>query len=225
MARMPPRLTIFIFLEKIVDTGQHGDMILRSLIPKSPLFFDLFERHIALTRRAALLLQAGDLLKIKQLEHEADRVTQECVEAIHRTFITPIDRDQIYKLISHLDDILDGIDKTADCLILYKVHQPSPYIDQLANLLVEAIKTVEQAVVALRSLSNAEAIRAACSVIRRYEHEADTVLYQALGLLFDEEQDARMIIKMKDIYESLEAATDSCADVADDIETILIENN
>lgn len=201
-------------------------MVLRSLIPKSNLFFDLFERHIALTRRAALMLQLGDeLASIKKLEHEADKVTKQCADEVHKTFITPIDRDQIYKLISHLDDIMDDIDKTADCLMIYKIPKVHPEVARLANILVAAVQSVEKAVVLLRNLSNEAAIREACGEIRRYEHEADDALYSALANLFDLEADARMIIKMKDIYESLESATDRCADVADDIETILIESN
>ena len=208
-------------------------MILRNLIPQSDIFFDLFERHVRLTLQAALVLKEEigsdgppeNLGKVKALEHAADVVTQQCVEALHRTFITPIDRDQIYKLISHLDDIIDGLDKTADCLTIYKVYKPHPNIIKLTDILLEATKAVEKAVAGLRDLRNEESIRAACSEIRRYEHEADTALHDALVALFDEESDARMIIKMKDIYESLESTTDRCADVADDIETILMENN
>ncbi len=204
--------------------------MLKSLFPQTHQFYDLFERHAALTVEAALFLQKELATEqgddgIKRLEHQADKVTQECIAALHRTFITPIDRDLIHQLITELDDVIDDIDKTADCLTIYKVHKANGHLVKLSNLVVAATHEVQLAVVGLRHLEKEEAIQMACREIRQIEHNADIALREALIQLFDEEPDARMIIKMKDIYESLESATDRCADVADVIETILIEND
>ncbi len=107
-------------------------------------FFDLFERHAALIVEAALYLQKeltdNNLSDgIKRLEHQADKVTQECMAALHRTFITPIDRDQIHRLITELDNIIDDIDKTADCLTIYKVHKPNPSIKIITERIINEI--------------------------------------------------------------------------------------
>jgi uncharacterized protein len=203
------------------------------LFPRKALFFDLFDQHIKITAEAIERLTACissnlDLVAIapvKTLEHQADIITRQCAEALHTTFITPFDRDQIFLLISRMDDIIDLIDGISDCLMIYKLNSASPDLLELAILLQSSIHQVGLGVKGLRNLKNREAIRTACREINRLEHDADAVLHRAIGRLFQEETNAREIIKWKEIYEILETGTDRCADVADVIEGILLEND
>lgn len=201
------------------------------LFPRKTLFFDFFEMHVALIVKAAECLLEGIsnhrsiLTTIKELEHQADEVTQQCVEALHKTFITPIDRDLIFSLIERMDDIMDSIDAATDCLLVYKISDFSSDFINLCNVLIDAVREVQIGISGLRNLKKGVPIRNACREIYRLEHEADLSLRNALKSLFEEEQDARQIIKLKDLYEYLEAATDRCADVANVMEGILLENN
>lgn len=201
------------------------------LFPRKTLFFDFFEQHAALITQAAGCLVTGisedrsALMKIKALEHEADAITQRCVEALYKTFITPIDRDLIFSLIGRLDDIIDSIDAAVDCISVYKISEYSPDLHSLSTILFEATKQVQAGINELRNLKHGTTIGKACSEIYRLEHEADDILRETLGRLFEEETDARQIIKFKDIYEYLESATDHCADAANVMEGILLEND
>lgn len=203
------------------------------LFPRSTIFFDMLDKHAKLTYQASLKLQESlqekinlsTLSPIKSLEHEADNIARQCSETLHKTFITPIDRDQIYRLVSRIDDVIDSIDATADCLQLYKIETPTKELLQLANILVHAVEHMQKAVNGLRDLKESEAIRNACSLINQCEHEADDALQQAISNLFQKEPDTRKLIIWKEIYESLETATDRCSDVADTIEGILLEND
>lgn len=202
------------------------------LMPRSAQFFDIFENHAALLVQAAekyhsdLSSEKGiqDLSEIKNLEHQADVLTQSCVESLHKTFITPFDRDQIFSLIKALDDILDCIDGAADKLIIYRIHVVRPDFVSLTNILVQAVYQVERGVKGLRSMGDFAANTKIHQDIHRLEHEADVVLAQALGRLFDEEPDTRQIIKWKELYDLIEEAVDTCAHVADIMEGIFLEN-
>jgi len=201
------------------------------LLANKGLFFDYFEKHAGITLEAAQELlscisnhqKIPESTKIKALEHEADAIAQHCIEALHRTFITPFDRDQIYTLICRLDDTIDSIDSTADYMIIYQMQTTTQDLLDLAHILVESVKQVERAVKSLRYLNDFNGIREICAGIRHLEGDADVKLFTALKSLFAQEQDAKQIIKWKELYESLETATDRCADVADVIEGILLE--
>lgn len=203
------------------------------IFSKGAVFFDLLDRHALLAHQAAIKFQESlseeidinTLRLIKSLEHEADRITRQITEKLHKTFITPIDRDQIYHLVSRIDDVIDSIDATADCLIIYKTSKATKELIDMARILTLAVSAMERAVNGLRNLKQSESIRAACSKVNKYEHEADDALQSALGRLFENERDARQLIIWKEIYESLENATDRCSDVADTIEGILLEND
>lgn len=200
---------------------------------RSTVFFDLLDQHALLTLQAALKFQESltpeinttVLLQIKSLEHQADLIAKQTAETLHRTFITPIDRDQIYLLVSRIDDVIDSIDATADCLIIYKAHHPTKELITFAKILKEASYEVQKAVNGLRTLKKTELIRTACAGINKYEHDADDMLRCALETLFQDEPDTRQLIIWKEIYETIESATDRCADVADTIEGILLEND
>jgi uncharacterized protein len=201
-------------------------------LPREISFFDFFEKHAALTIEAAQELVAqiskerntlAETNRIKALEHEADNITHLCLEALHKTFITPIERDDIHHLISRMDDVTDCIDAVADCIVIYKITQMNPEVKQLAHILFSATQEIAVAVKGLRNMKNAAAIRESCTLINKFENEADSILRNAIGRLFDEEQDTRLIIKWKEIYETLEEATDRCEDVANVIESVILE--
>lgn len=200
---------------------------------RSTVFFDLLDQHALLTLQAALKFQESltpeinttALLQIKSLEHEADLIAKQTAETLHRTFITPIDRDQIYLLVSRIDDVIDNIDATADCLIIYKARHATKELITFAQILREASYEMQKAVNGLRTLKKTELIRTACAGINKYEHDADDMLRCSLETLFQDEPDTRQLIIWKEIYETIESATDRCADVADTIEGILLEND
>ncbi len=203
------------------------------LLPRETSFFDLFERHAALTVEGteeflSLASTGANVLakakRIKEIEHEADTVTHRCVEALHKTFITPIERDDIYRLISRMDDIMDYVEAAAERISLYKIKEMTPEVRDMADVLVRAAKGVADALKELRDLRNAEAIVKKCVDVNRLENEADAILRNAVARLFDEEQDVRLIIKWKEIYENLENATDRCEDVANIIEGVVLEH-
>ena len=201
-------------------------------LPSSTIFFDLFDRHIALTYQAAQKfhesishgINHSGLMAIKTFEHEADAIIKQCIETLHKTFITPIDRESIYQLVSHIDDVIDCIDAAAECIVVYKIHAPSSELIQLSQILYYSVEQLETAVKGLRTIRQTASIQNACNAINKFEHEADDTLRYALGQLFQEEDNIKQLIKWKEIYETLEIATDRCSDVADIIQGILLEN-
>ena len=207
--------------------------MLKRLMPRETNFFDYFERHAATSVRAcrelAELASTGTDLparakRIKELEHEGDTITHDCVEALHKTFITPLDRDQIHMLISHLDDILDYAETVSDLCVLYNVESMNSDAKELADVLLEATLHIEGAVKGLRDMKHASAITERCIEVNRLENRGDELLRSAVARLFREERDPVAIIKWKEIFENLETATDRCEDVANIIEGIVLEN-
>ncbi len=203
------------------------------ILPRETSFFDFFERHAALTVEAAKeflsLVATGANIpakakRIKELEHETDVITHHCVEALHKTFITPIDRDQIYRLISRMDDICDYIEAASERISLYDLHVMPPDAKDMADVLVRAMQGVEQALKGLRDMKNADAIVKKCIEINRFENEGDAILRASVARLFRECKDPIEIIKWKEIYEHLENATDRCEDVANIIEGVVLEH-
>jgi len=203
------------------------------LLPKETSFFDFFDRHAALSEEGAKefrkLVEVGSSVvscakRIKEIEHEADTVTHRCVEALHRTFITPIERDDIYRLISRMDDVLDYVEAAAERISLYEITVMTPEVRELAQVLCKATEKVAVALKGLRDMKNAEPISQACVDVNRLENEGDAILRIAVARLFREETNAIMVIKWKEIYESLESATDRCEDVANIVEGIVLEN-
>ena len=196
-------------------------------------FFDYFEKHARQTAEAALLFRAvcvgshdiaAGMARIKELEHETDTTTHDCIDLLRRSFITPFDRDDIHRLITRLDDIIDFIEAAADRLALYELVPASSSAPVLGDVLVRATAEVEQAVRGLRDLKKPEDLLARCRAIGRLEHEADRVLRDAIAKLLHEHRDPIMVFKWKEIYESLEDATDRCQDVANVIEGVVLEH-
>jgi predicted phosphate transport protein (TIGR00153 family) len=205
------------------------------LMPREGRFFDLFNRHAALVVKggAALaeLMQAYDdaagraarIGQIDEIERAADRVTHDTVALLHKTFVTPFDRDDIHRLISRMDDILDLIQDVAESLILYDIRQVPPEACHLADLVKICCERVEAAVALMSSMQNAPAILKICQEIDGLESDADRVMRAAISRLFREEADVRTVIKLQAVYELLETATDKCQDVANVIEGVALE--
>jgi predicted phosphate transport protein (TIGR00153 family) len=207
--------------------------MLKRFLPRETDFFDYFERHAATTLRGCrelldLATTGGEFearaRRIKDIEHEADSITHDCVEALHKTFITPLDRDQIHLLISRMDDIMDYVETVSDQAVLYNIDRMTPDAIALAEVLVEATEQIEGAVKGLRDMKHPNTINERCIDVNRLENQGDALLRQAVARLFDEERDPIAIIKWKEIYENLEIATDRCEDVANIIEGIVLEN-
>lgn len=207
----------------------------KRLLPQETSFFDFFDQHAALTVEAAKefldfasappATGIGPKAKrIKELEHEADTITHRCVDALHRTFITPIDREDIHKLIGRLDDVMDLLNGAMERMALYEVGELKPSLRDLAELLVQGTQVVAQALQDLRRPKRLEAVQQHCVEIHRLENDGDAVFVAALAKLFKEEQDPIAVIKWKEIFEFLEEAMDRCEDVANTIEGIVLES-
>jgi len=203
------------------------------LLPRETSFFDFFERHAALTVEGAKEFMslastganiAAKAKRIKEIEHETDVITHHCVEALHKTFITPIERDDIHRLITRMDDIMDYVEAASERIALYEIRTMTPETKALAEVLVRATEEVERALRGLRDMRHAERIIKSCIDINRMENEADEILRSAVARLFKEERDPITVIKWKEIYENLENATDRCEDVANIIEGVVLEH-
>ncbi len=204
------------------------------LMPRDSRFFDLFNEHaeqvVQGSRELAALMASGDDLErrahnIESIEKRADRITRSTIELLHKTFITPIDRDDIHQLISKMDDILDLIEDAAQLMFLYDVRVPTPEAKKLADICVVCCEKVQSAVKLLSSMDNAASIMAICNDIDRLESDADHVMRAAIARLFRDEPDVRELIKLRTVYEHLETVTDRCEDVANIIQGIVIENS
>jgi predicted phosphate transport protein (TIGR00153 family) len=204
------------------------------LLPHDASFFEHFDQQGRKTvegcRAFLEMVESGRDLeaqaeRVKQIEHECDEITHAVVAGLHKTFITPIDRNDIYTLITRMDDIMDLVEAAADRLALYEVHHMTAEVGDLARCLVSSAEHVLGAVSSIRDLKRPNGILQHCIEINRLENVADNVLRGALARLFREEKDPIAIIKWKEIYETLEMATDRCEDVANIIEGVVLENS
>ncbi|HEX9831078.1 MAG TPA: DUF47 family protein [Thermodesulfobacteriota bacterium] len=203
------------------------------LFPREERFFDYFDRASEKIVTGARLFNEmmQDLSnaeekarQIKDVEHEADHITHETVAKLHTTFVTPIDREFIYSLITKMDDILDLIDDACERVFLYKIRTSTPEAIDLVNILGKAIEQVAKGVRGLRDLKNSRSILDICIEINRLENEGDRIYRTALSVLFNSPSDPIEIIKWKDVYETLEDAIDRCEDIANVLEGIVLEN-
>jgi uncharacterized protein len=202
-------------------------------LPKETSFFDFFEQHAALTvdgtkEFVSMVTSSANIeakaRRIKEIEHETDVITHRCVEALHKTLITPLDPDQIHRLITRMDDVMDFVEAAAERVALYRLSEMTPEVKDLADVLYRAAQEMFEACRLMRNLKDPQTILRKCVDINRLENEADAILRRAVARLFDEEKDAITIIKWKEIYEALESASDRCEDVANIIEGVVLEN-
>ena len=210
--------------------------MLSSLIPKERRFFELYSQHGAQIvegagHLVALLDALGDvtarrdrLASIDACEMNADSVAHETIALLQRSFVTPFDRDDMQRLINRMDDVLDLTQDAAETTELYDLRRISRDAVQLAQLAEMGCLRVKDAVDLLDDMGNASTILKLCEEIDRIESDADRVMRSAMSKLFRNESDILQVIKLKEVYELLEALTDRCEDVADVIEGIVLQH-
>jgi predicted phosphate transport protein (TIGR00153 family) len=204
-----------------------------SFMPKEQKFFDLFEASAKNIIKGANALKDmvdtwqfidSHIAEITEIEHEGDSITHQVISLLHRTFVTPFDREDIALLAHTMDDIIDFIHAAADSMFIYKVSAPTQRAKELADIIVQASIEVEKAVRGLRHKSEFKNILEVCVEINRLENAADRVYRAAIGELFDDTTDIAKIIKWREIYEHMETSTDRCEDVADVLEGVALKN-
>jgi predicted phosphate transport protein (TIGR00153 family) len=201
------------------------------LLPRQEEFFDLFVEVATRSHEAAkhlfeLFTGPDDRREyhvdaIKRIEHEADELTHEVVRRLDRTFITPIDREDIHLLSSDLDDVVDRIDSTARRAQIFRLGPTPEGIAELCEVIVQITAETAKAVEKLRGRD--DVIRH-CIEAKRLEEEGDAVYHTMLGRMFERETDPIAIIKWKEMYDNLERTIDDCEDVANDLESIVLKN-
>jgi uncharacterized protein len=203
------------------------------LIPQDKAFFDLFEKQASVNKEAAWQLVAltEDFTNVKEkrhqielLEQKGDLITHDIYDQLNRTFITPLDPEEISKLASALDDVLDYIDGATEKMYYYGIEATDSHMIELAKLIHMSTVELESAVKNIRSIKDPRYIEERCIEVNRLENLADDVLAHAVTDLF-KTTDAITIIKLKDIYEHLETATDYCEDVANVLSDIAIRHS
>jgi predicted phosphate transport protein (TIGR00153 family) len=203
------------------------------LMPREGKFFDYFNEHaeqlvLGARELRALLDNVQELPErkraIEKIEHRADKITQQTMQLLHQTFITPLDRDEIHQLITRMDDILDLMEDVSQCMFLYDIQSITDEARKLADTCVASTEHIKSAVSQLSNLKNAESILALCKQIDKIEGDADHIMRAAMAKLFREEADAKHVLKMKEIYQLLESVTDRGQDVANIIEGIVLES-
>jgi predicted phosphate transport protein (TIGR00153 family) len=208
--------------------------MLARLMPREGKFFDLFNAHaeriVEGARELALMIGTFKDLeahaqRIDAAERAADKITHECISLLHKTFITPFDRDQIHQLITAMDDILDLIQDVAESVALYDLRSVTPEAAQLAEICQLCCDRVKATVALLTNVKSSAAILKCCDEIDRLESDADRVMRSAMSKLFREESDLKQVMKLRVIYDLLESITDRCEDVANVVEGIVLENS
>jgi predicted phosphate transport protein (TIGR00153 family) len=212
--------------------GKKGDLFMR-LFPKEENFFEYFEElankieeggqfFLEMTQNRDY--SAAKVARLKELEHEADGITHRTYERMHKTFLTPIDREDIYALVNKMDSIMDVIEATAIRIHMYKVKKPDDEIIKQAEILFQSIKKIKEVVHGLRDMKNPKMILDGCVEINTLENAGDVVLRTIITNLFIKEQDAIELIKWKDIFERIEEAIDVCEDVSNIVEGIVLKH-
>jgi hypothetical protein len=205
--------------------------MIKKFLPKEYDFYNYFEEHIVVSRKAAAELLKftadgkdveGVMSRIKELEKEGDAITHKCTDALHLTFITPIERTSIFRLIKQLDNITDNIYAAVFRFSLYQIEETRSEALELAKIIVNCIEEIEQSLKGLRNMKNAKKINEHCIKVRELENQADELFRQSLSNLFKENQ-AMLVIKWKEVFEKLERAVNSCENVTNIIEAIIIE--
>jgi predicted phosphate transport protein (TIGR00153 family) len=202
-----------------------------SFIPRDDTFFDMFaqmsDNLIAGARTMVELFSdyrdvEAKVTEIRRIERSGDEMTHAILTKLNQTFITPFDREDIHRLASSLDDVLDFINAAGARIIMYRITNPPPAALELSRLILQQAQELHRALPLLRKNGD---ILTYCVEINRIENEADVVSRAAIGRLFDEEKDPITLIKIKELIEFLEIATDKAEDVADVLETVVLKNS
>jgi uncharacterized protein len=200
------------------------------IIPRNEDFYDLFDQAAANLSEAAVLLlklitdfddPETAHAEVLQREHEGDEITHQIMRALNTTFVTPFDREDIHRLASGIDDILDGIEAVADLLVLHHIEKPLPEMRQQADVLARAAEQVHHAIGGLRGFSGLDRFGVE---INRLENEGDRVYRKTVARLFSGDYKAMDVLKWKDLVDQLEAAIDGCEDVANTLESIVLKH-
>ena len=201
------------------------------LIPQEEKFFEFFEKAATnILEGAKVLVQMTDergadfqerWKRLEELEHVGDKITHQIIRKLNQTFITPIDREGIHGLAVALDDVMDLIEASAARMSLYKIKQPTEEARKLAHVI---LKSAEEIVKAVSNLDRMDDVMEHCIEINRLENMADDISREAIAGLFDEGHDPMDVIKWKEIYETMETATDRCEDVANIVESVALKS-
>lgn len=204
------------------------------LFPREENFLPQFAKAADVLYEAAKALDAlaGDftdvevkVARIKHLEHEGDQIAHQTFNLLSRTWITPIDREDIHALAGALDDVLDSIDAVAARILLYKIPAMTPEVKDATSLIVQAGEAIKRAMSRIDDLTHSREILEDCVEINRLENEADALFRIAISRLFETEKDPIAVIKWKEIYTVLEETTDRCEDVANVLEQIVLKSS
>ena len=202
-------------------------------MPKEAKFFDLFEQSAQNMVKAAQILKRlvdnwqdveKEVGEITELEHNGDTITHQIMALLHRTFVTPFDREDMASLAHVMDDVTDFIHAAADAMLIYNVDYSSQRAKELADIIVQATSEVERAMPQLRHKDKFKQILERCVEINRLENMADRVFRSAMAELFDDSPDMASVIKWREIYEHMESATDRCEDVANVLEGVALKH-
>jgi len=201
------------------------------LLPREEEFFALFievaNRNKEAVEYLRQLFQAEPdrrtphVEAIKRLEHEADQVTHEVVNRLDRTFITPLDREDIHQLASDLDDVMDAMDGTARRAQIFRLGVSPQGVLRLVDVLIEMMTALSEAV---NRLKKGDDVMRYCVEAKKLEEQGDAIYHESLGQLFEKERDAIELIKWKEVYDNLEATLDQAEDVANVVESITIKH-
>ena len=201
-----------------------------NLIPREVRFFDLFDRQSEHIIKAAGVLHElvhhfadarAKAHAIKEIEHQGDLITHEIVKRLNTTFITPIDREDVHALATRLDDVLDYIEAAAERLVVYRIKEPTSACRAMAEVIVQQTHSMDRAIKCLRTMD--PGFHEHAVEVNRLENRADALLRETLAAMFEEANDPIEVIKWKEIYETMEAVTDRCEDVANVIEGIILK--
>jgi uncharacterized protein Yka (UPF0111/DUF47 family) len=211
------------------------DRAVKWLLPREEHFFDLIERGAARAYEISTLLveccaatshadREVIVERIHRVEHEADRVIAEVYEALNRTFVTPLDRSDIYTLAVSLEEVADAVFATALQFVVHAVEELPEGSRELAGLVLQSCEVIQMAVTDLRGMKNLTGIRDQCELLNRLESEGDQIYRTRLAAMFRTETDAIRLIKHKEFLEGLERTLDACEDVGGALRTIVIKN-
>jgi len=202
------------------------------VLPAEPKFYDWFEKASQNMVSAATLLRTmlddgqdwpGRVAQMTELEHQGDFITHEIFDLLHKTFITPLDHDEIQALTTSMDDVVDVIHAAADALLLYKVEQPRAEAKELSKVILAATQEIAAATSALRQKRTLAEMMPRVKEINRLENEADRIARGAMSALIEQRDDMFEFIRWKEIFDQLEEAADRCEDVADVLRTVVIK--
>jgi hypothetical protein len=200
------------------------------LIPREEKFYEDFKAMADELRRGARLLEAMFAVdppladkahEIKEVEHKCDFLTHEIIQRLNKTFVTPIDREDIHELAKTLDDVMDAIDNAASLIPLYKIDKVRPGARELTRIIIQQCDEIR---VAVEALEQRKGVLERAIEINRLENEADRIHKNAISQLFDEETNPIVVLKWKELYDLLEEATDACEDVANLLENVVVKH-